>query len=162
VNALNNANLDRFPQYKQLLINSGFHTHVDRLQDVMVRDIRPTLYLLWGGAVLVLLIGGVNIANLTLARASIRMKELSTRLALGAARARLMRQLVIESVMLSIAGGTAGLVAGAGILRALQGIGLDRLPRASEIHIDWTVVAAAFGLSLMVGILIGLVPVVHL
>jgi predicted permease len=162
VNALNNANLDRFPQYKQLLINSGFNTHVDRLQDVLVRDIRPTLYLLWGGAFLVLLIGGVNIANLTLARASVRMKELSTRLALGAARTRLARQLVIESLMLSVAGGIAGVAAGAVILRALQGIGLDRLPRASEIHIDLTVVAAAFGVSLLVGILIGLVPLAHL
>ena len=50
VNALNNANLERFPQYKQLLINAGFRTHVDRLQDILVRDVRPTLYLLWGGA----------------------------------------------------------------------------------------------------------------
>jgi predicted permease len=162
VNALNNANLDLFPQYKQLLINAGFNTHVDSLQDVLVRDVRPTLYLLWGGAVLVLLIGGVNIANLTLARASVRMKELSTRLALGAARVRLARQLVIESMMLSVAGAALGVTAGAGILRALKGIGLDRLPRASEIQIDWTVVAAAFGLSLVAGILIGLVPVAHL
>ena len=140
VNALNNANLERFPQYKQLLINAGFRTHVDRLQDILVRDVRPTLYLLWGGAILVLLIGGVNLANLTLARASVRMKELSTRLALGAVRARLARQLVIESLMLSLAGGAAGVLTGAVILRTLQGIGLDRLPRAGEIHIDAAVV----------------------
>ena len=162
VNALNNANLERFPQYKQLLINAGFRTQVDRLQDILVRDVRPTLYLLWGGAILVLLIGGVNLANLTLARASVRMKELSTRLALGAARVRLARQLVIESLMLSLAGGAAGVLTGAVILRTLQGIGLDRLPRAGEIHIDAAVVGAALALSLVAGIFIGLVPVAQL
>src|SRR5262249_18576413 len=87
VNAINVANLDRFPQYKQLLINSGFHTRVERLQDVMVRNVRSILYLLWGGAAIVLLIGGVNIANLALARSNQRLKELSTRLAIGGSRA---------------------------------------------------------------------------
>src|SRR5207244_909545 len=94
VNALNAANLERFPQLKQLIINAGFNTKVERLQDVLVRSVRPTLYLLWGGAAFVLLIGSVNIANLTLARSSLRMKELSTRLAIGAARAQLARQLI--------------------------------------------------------------------
>jgi predicted permease len=162
VNGLNAANLERFPQYKQLLINSGFHTRVERLQDVLVRSVIGTLYLLWGGAVFVLLIGGVNIANLTLARSSLRIKELSTRLALGAARARVARQLVIESLLLAIAGGAGGLLVGSAILRGLQTIGLDRIPRASEIHVDLVVEGAALAVSALAGTLIGLVPVLHL
>jgi predicted permease len=162
VNALNAANLERFPQYKQLLINAGFHTQVERLQDVLVRSIRGTLYLLWGGAAFVLLIGGVNIANLALARSSLRIKELSTRLAIGASRSQVARQLIVESVLLAFAGGLAGVLTGFGILRALQAIGIDRIPRAGEIHMDLTVVAATMGVAVIAGILIGLVPVVHL
>ena len=162
VNALNAANLERFPVYRQLLINAGFNTRVERLQDVLVRSVRPTLYLLWGGAAFLLLIGGVNIANLTLARSNLRIKELSTRLAIGAARPQVARQLIIESVLLAIVGGLGSILAGAGVLRALQTIGMDRLPRANEIHMDLTVVGAALAVSLVVGVLIGLVPVLHL
>ena len=162
VNALNAANLERFPQYKQLLINAGFNTRVEPLQDVLVRSVKGTLYLLWGGAAFVLLIGGVNIANLALARSNLRMKELSTRLAIGAARGQVARQLIIESVLLALAGGLGGVLAGYGILRALQTIGLDRIPRAGEIHVDLTVVSAALALSVIAGVLIGLVPVLHL
>jgi predicted permease len=162
VNALNAANLDRFPQFKQLLINAGFHTRVDRLQDVLVRSVRTTLYFLWGGAAFVLLIGGVNIANLALARSNLRVKELSTRLALGAARVRVARQLVIESLLLAVAGGLAGILTGLGILRVLATIGLERLPRASEIHLDTRAVGVALAVSVAVGIVIGLVPVAQL
>ncbi len=162
VNAINAANLDRFPQYKQLLINSGFHTRIDRLQDVLVRSVRPTLYLLWGGAAFVLLIGAVNIANLALARSNLRMKELSTRLALGGSRSQIARQLIIESVLLAMGGGLLGILAGSGILRALAMIGLDRLPRAGEIQMDLIVISAAIAVSLIAGVLIGLVPVAHL
>jgi hypothetical protein len=69
INALNAANLERFPQYKELLLNAGFETIVDRLPDHLVRDVKPTLSLLWGGALFVLLIGCVNVANLVLVRA---------------------------------------------------------------------------------------------
>ena len=162
VNALNAANLERFPQFKQLLINAGFYTRIDRLQDVLVRSVRSTLYFLWGGAVFVLLIGGVNIANLALARSNLRLKELSTRLAIGASRAQVARQLIVESVLLGIAGGGAGVMTGWVILRAFATVGMDRLPRATEIHLDLAVVGAALAVSIVVGILIGLVPVAHL
>jgi putative ABC transport system permease protein len=162
VNALNAANLERFPQLKQLIINAGFNTKVEELQDVLVRGVRPTLYLLWGGAAFVLLIGSVNIANLTLARSSLRMKELSTRLAIGAARGQLARQLIIESLLLALAGGIGAILAGAGILRALQSIGLERIPRADEIHMDLTVLGATLAVSLITGFLIGLVPIAHM
>lgn len=162
VNALNAANLERFPQFKQLLINAGFHTSVERLQDVLVRSIEGTLYFLWGGAAFVLLIGGMNLANLALARSNLRRKELSTRLALGAARGQVAQQLVIESLLLAIAGGLGGILTGFAILRGLGLIGLERLPRAGEIQMDLGVAAAAMAVSVIVGILLGLVPVAHL
>ena len=65
---LNAANLERFPKYKELLINAGFRTQVIGLQDHLVRFVKPTLYLLWGGALFVLLIGCVNVTNLVLVR----------------------------------------------------------------------------------------------
>jgi predicted permease len=158
VDALNNANLDRFPQYKELLINAGFHTTVEPLQEMLVRDVKGTLYLLWAGAVFVLLIGGVNIANLVLARSSLRAKELVTRLALGAGRMRVARQLVTESVLLTLVGGAAGLLMGSAILGALRTIGLSEIPRASEIHMDGAAVIFTLAVSVVVGILIGLFP----
>ena len=86
VDALNNENLERFPQFKEILINAGFHTVVKPLQDILTEGVKKTLYLLWGGAILVLLIGGLNIANLALTRLSLRRKEMATRIALGAGR----------------------------------------------------------------------------
>ena len=162
VDAVNAANLVRFPQFRQLLIDAGFHTRVERFQDVLVRSVRPTLYLLWAGAAFVLLIGGLNIANLALARSTLRVKELSTRLALGAARLQVARQLVVESVLVALAGGLTGALVGSGILRALQTIGLDQLPRAGEIQIDLTVIGVVLALSVAIGVVIGLVPVIHL
>jgi putative ABC transport system permease protein len=162
VNALNVANLERFPQYKSFLVNSAFHTRVERLQDVFVRNVRSMLYLLWGGAAFVLLIGVVNIANLTLARCNVRMKELSTRLAIGASRAQVARQLIIESLLLTLAGGLGGVLTGFGMLSALRTIGLDRLPRANEIQTDPTVIGATLAVAVILGTLIGLVAVAHL
>ncbi|HKY20610.1 MAG TPA: ABC transporter permease [Vicinamibacterales bacterium] len=158
VNALNAGNLERFPQFKEILINAGFYTKVERLQDVMVRNIRPTLYLLWGGAGFVLLICGVNIANLTLARSSMRAREVATRLTLGAGRARVTRQLVTEGLLLALMAGAIGIAIGLGTLETLVPFGLDRVPRADEIHMDLTVVATALGLSAVIGMLIGVVP----
>ena len=162
MDALNAANLERFPKFKELLINAGFHTQVERLQDVLVQSVRPTLYFLWGGAAFLLLIGGVNIANLSLARANLRMKELSTRLALGATRSQVARQLVIESLLLAVIAGIGSVFIGLGIIRALQRIGIERIPRAGEILMDLPVAGAAFAVALISGILIGLVPVAHL
>ena len=93
IDALNARNLDRFPNLKQILINAGFHTVVVPLQAYLVRDLRNTLYLLWGGVIFVLLIGGVNVTNLMLVRSSARMKELATRHALGAGLVRIASQI---------------------------------------------------------------------
>ena len=159
INALNAANLDRFPAFKDILINAGFYTRVEPLKHMLVKDVEGALYLLWGGAVFVLLIGGLNIANLALARWSVRGKEIATRLALGAGRAQLSRQLIVENVLVAGAGGIAGVLLGTALLRAVAAIGLDRFPRAHEVRIDGTVVIVALGLAVVVGVLVGLVPI---
>src|SRR5207248_11198680 len=110
----------------------------------------------------VLLIGAVNITNLTLARCNVRMKELSTRLAIGASRTQVVRQLITESLLLTLAGGLGGILTGLAMLRAFGRIGLDRLPRANEIQIDLTVISATLVLAVIIGALIGLIAVAHL
>jgi len=129
VDALNKENLERFPEFKEVLTNAGFHTTVKPLQDMLTAGVKGTLYLLWGGAFLVLLIGGLNIANLALARLAMRRKQIATRIALGAGRAQLVRQLILENLGLALLGGIGGIALGAGVLRALNAIGLERFPR---------------------------------
>ncbi|HEV3141399.1 MAG TPA: ABC transporter permease, partial [Vicinamibacterales bacterium] len=160
IDALNRANLDRFPQYKQLLINARFHTTVTRLQDDLVRDVKPTLYLLWAGALFVLLIGGVNVANLVLVRSRARLRELATRLALGAGRARIARQLIIEAVLLALVAAALGVFAGDGLLRLLGALNIRDLPRGFDIRIDATVVAYALAIAATIGVALGLIPVI--
>ena len=158
VNALNHANLERFPEFKEILINAGFNTKVKPLQDMLTAGVKRTLYLLWGGAFLVLLIGGLNIANLALARLALRRKEMATRIALGAGHAQLMRQLILENLGLALLGGMGGIALGAGLLRTLNAIGLEHFPRAGEVHIDSAVVLVSLALSLAAGLFVGLFP----
>lgn len=162
VDALNAANDERFPQFKQLLHDAGFHTVAVPLQQDLVRDLRPVLYLLWGGVLLVLLIGAVNIANLVMVRSSGRSRELATRHAVGASFGRLSRQLLSETLLLSVIGGGAGILLGAWALKAVPLLGLDEIPRGFEISLDTVSVIASFLLTVIVGLLIGLVPVVRL
>jgi predicted permease len=161
IDALNAANLDRFPQYKKLLINAGFHTDVVRMQDSLVRDVKATLYLMWGGALFVLLIGCVNVANLVLVRSRARLKELATRLALGAGRFRVGRQLVTESLLLTLLSAAAGLAVGYGALQLLGTLNIQELPRGGEIHLDGVVVAYSLGIAAVIGVILGLIPVAN-
>jgi putative ABC transport system permease protein len=162
IDALNARNLDRFPQWKQILINAGFHTVVKPLQAHLVRDIRSTLFLLWGGVVFVLLVGAVNVTNLMLVRSTARMKELATRHALGAALGRIARQLLTETVLLAAAGGVLGLGLGYAGVRALSRFGLDATPQGTQVAIDITAVAFTVGLSIGLAVLIGLIPILGL
>jgi len=162
VDALNRANLDRFPQFKELLINAGYHTMVAPLEDMLTRDVRSSLYLLWGGAAFVLLIGVVNVANLVLARSSQRRKEFATRLALGAGSSRLIRQLITENVMVAVAGGALGTAIGAAALAALTHAGMQGLPRAAEVRVDAVVVAIMLATAAIAGVAIGLVPALQI
>jgi putative ABC transport system permease protein len=159
VNALNAENLERFASLKQLLINAGFYTKVEPLQEMLVHDIKGILYLLWGGAIFVLLIGGLNITNLALARLGLRRKELATRLALGARRSHLVRQIMVENLLLALPGGVAGIGVGAGLLRALSAMNLNRFPRANEVSMHVDVVIAALAMATLVGVLIGMAPI---
>jgi predicted permease len=158
VDALNNANLERFPEMKEILINAGFHTTVKPLQEMLTAGVKRILYLLWGGAFLVLLIGGLNIANLSLARLAMRRKEVATRVALGASRMQLMRQLLLENLGLAFFGGLGGIAVGAVLLRTLNAIGLQHFPRAAEVRMDTTVVLVSLAFSLAAGLFTGLFP----
>lgn len=161
VDALNRANLERFPQWKEILTNAGFHTTVEPLRDMLVKDVKSTLYLLWGGAVFVLLIGAVNIANLALARVTLRGKEFATRLALGAGRAQITRQVLVENVLVCGAGGIAGVGLGIALLQSLMAVGLKQLPRVDEVRIDGPVVLLALAMALGAGILVALIPLAN-
>jgi predicted permease len=158
VNALNAATLDRFPAFKQIILDAGYHTAVLPLREVVVGNVDGALYLLWAAALFVLLVGALNVANLVVARQNVRMKELATRQALGANRWRLARQLIVENTLLGLLGGAVGLAAGAGLLRVIASFGLERMPRAGEVSLDWPVIAAVAGLSLLTGLLIALAP----
>lgn len=128
------------------------------LKESLVGDVRQSLMLLLGAVGLVLLIGCVNVANLVLARASARGRELAVRQALGAARTRLMRQLLTESLLLSLLGGIAGLA----ILFCTKGFLLqmvpESLPRLNDISINWTVLLFALAASVAAGAIFGLAP----
>jgi len=147
---------------RELLLNTGYHTVVVSFADDVVRNVRGMLYLLWGGVLFVLLIAVVNITNLVLVRATGRAREMATRHALGAGFGRLARQLVTETTLLAIAGGAAGLVAGLWGLDGVATLGLSDLPRGSEIHLDGVVVAFTLGLAVVLGLVIGVVPMAQL
>ena len=161
VDALNARNLERFPKLKPLLINAGFHTRVDLLQDTIVREIKPTLYLMWGGALFLLLIGCVNVANLVLVRSRARLKELATRLALGAGKWRVARQLVTESVILTMVAAAAGLIVGYAALQWLGSLNIEALPRSQEIRLDGMVIAYTLGVAALIGLVLGMIPVAN-
>jgi predicted permease len=158
IDALNARNLDRFPQFREIVVNAGFHTVVVPLQDTLVGELKATLYLMWGGALFVLLIGCVNVANLVLARSRTRMKELATRVALGASRGRIAAQLMIESTMLTVISGVIGLAFGWAALRALNLIGLQELPRGSEVRLDAVAVVYTLAIAIALGLILGLIP----
>ena len=158
--ALNDALIDQWPlaNARQLLTDVGYHTVVVPLQEDLVRDVRPVLYMLWAGVAFVLLIGCVNIANLMLARAQTRVGEVATRLALGARRAEVARQILTESVLAGVVGGALGVGLGALALRGLLALGAADLPRGAEIGVDGAVVGFAVLLAVLAGALFGAVP----
>jgi predicted permease len=162
IDALARRNLERLPAARQILIDAGFRTFVVPLQEFLVRDVRGTLYLLWGGSLFVLLIGCVNIANLALVRTSGRMKELATRYALGASLGHLARQTVTETFIVGAIGGALGLVLGRWGLALVRSLGLERLPRSFEIAFDVPVVVYTLGLVAAISVFVGLVPMASL
>jgi putative ABC transport system permease protein len=138
--------------------NTGYSTKIVALRDQLVGDIGPTLWTLLGAVVFVLLIACANVASLLLARASSRDKEIVLRMALGANPARVLRQLLTESVLLAVAGGLLGLALAAWGIAMLAQFGPANLPRLAEINIDWRVMAFTLTASLATGIIFGLAP----
>ena len=136
----------------------GWNVKLLPAQEALVGNVQTTLLVLLGAVGLVLLIGCVNIANLSLARASGRRREMAIRLALGAGRRRLIAQLLTESVLLSLIGGAVALAVVASVMQLLIRLLPPEIPRLNEIHIDLTVLGFVFVISTITGLIFGLVP----
>ena len=161
IDALNAANLERFPESKQLLINAGFRTIVSGLRDDLVKDVRAPLYLMWWGALFVLLMGCVNVANLVLVRSRARAKEIATRMILGAGAWRVRRQLLTESLVLTMVSATVGLLCGEGTLRGLAVMRLLDLPRSGEVGLDGFVVGCTLMIAMAIGVGLGVMSMAN-
>jgi predicted permease len=160
VDALNAALIDEstIPNARQLLADARFHTVVLPAAEALVADVRPTLFMLWSGVGFVLLIGCVNIANLMLARSQRRAAELATRIALGAPRARVAREVVTEALVLSAVGSVLGVGVGWAGLEAIRSYTAERLPRGGEIGLDPAVFGFTLLLALGAGVLFAALP----
>ncbi|MGH7619660.1 MAG: ABC transporter permease, partial [Gemmatimonadaceae bacterium] len=134
-------------------------TDVRPMVDLLVASARPSLWIFSGAVAFVLLIACANVANLLLIRASTRRHEIGVRAALGAGRARIIRQLVTESALVACIGGAVGLVLSMWGVRVLVATAPPgRIPRGQEITVDWRVLVAAFGVSLLAGLVCGIFP----
>jgi len=141
-----------YPQF-----NRGVRARVTPLQAQLVQNVRPALLVLLGAVSFVLLIACANVANLLLARAVGRQKEIAVRTAIGGSRSRIIRQLVVESIVLASLGGLAGVLVATWGVSALMGT-VTGLPRAAGIGIDGPVVFFAVAISVATGLVFGLVP----
>src|SRR3954469_12693973 len=134
---------------------------LEGVQAELTDRVRPTLNVLMGAVALLLLIACVNVANLTLARASSRVREVAVRRALGATRAQLVRQLLVESLVVAVAGGAAALAALAWLKDWMIAMMPSDLPRLTEVHFDSGMVAIGLAVSMAAGVMFGIVPAIQ-
>jgi putative ABC transport system permease protein len=141
--------------------DAGNGVRVVTLRDDVVRNIRTSLLILQGAVLIVVLIACANIANLLLARSTARRREIAIRSALGARKSRLVRQMLIESLLLGVIGGGGGLLLASWAVSALTALGASVVPELNDVAISVPVVAFAFGLSLVAGVIFGAAPAMH-
>src|ERR1700733_1455398 len=134
---------------------------IQPLQETLVGKVRPMLLVLLGAVILIVFIVSLNIANLLLARASGRQQEMAVRLALGASRSRMVRQMLTESMLLSLIGGAAGIATAVCTLGFILRFVPSNVPRLNEVRIDWVVLAFALLISVLTGLVFGLAPALH-
>ncbi len=136
----------------------GRSVRLQSLQDVLVGNLRPVLLVLMGAVGFVLLIACANVANLLLARAASRTREVAVRAALGASGSRLIRQFLTESILLAFAGGAVGAVIGGLGVQALMALASDQIPVANDVSLDRTVFLFLLAVCMAAGIVFGLAP----
>ena len=129
--------------------------------DALVGDVRQSLLLLFGAVGFVLLIACANVANLLLARGATREREIAVRAALGAGGSRMVRQLLTESIILSLTGGIAGLFIAVSATNYVSALPALQIPRIAQAQLDWTALLFMTGVSVLTGIIFGLVPALH-
>ena len=134
---------------------------IQPLQETLVGKVRPMLLVLMGAVILIVFIVSLNIANLLLARASGRQQEMAVRLAVGASRGRIVRQMLTESMLLSLIGGAAGIATAVGTLGFILRFVPSNVPRLNEVRIDWAVLVFALLISILTGLAFGLAPALH-
>ncbi|HEV8431380.1 MAG TPA: ABC transporter permease [Pyrinomonadaceae bacterium] len=141
--------------------NTHKSLRIESALTALVGDIRPALLILLGAVACVLLIACANVANLLLARATSRHKEMAIRVALGASRTRVVRQLLTESVLLSLVGGGVGMLLAVWWSDLMVALGKEDIPRAIHVGMDWRVLGFTLGVSLLTGLIFGLAPAFH-